>query len=168
MATKVTIQGRGILITATVLDEALPHLIKLTQEYLDVTETAAPVSLASVDASVGTSMDVKSVVSGTTEDRVKAILRDYAAGELLNRVGWTSFSDKILLLACWAEAKGQVVPWKREDIEGAFAQAKEKPPANFGRDVGSAIKAGLIHAQTARTYVVTRSGWNKVGDVLNT
>ena len=52
-------------------------------------------------------------------------------------------------------------------MDEVFKQAKEKPPANFPRDVKQAIKAAWIHPVTPRTYSVTRTGWNKLAEVLS-
>ncbi len=53
------------------------------------------------------------------------------------------------------------------DMDEVFKQAKEKPPANFPRDVKQTIKAAWIHPMTPRTYSVTRTGWNKLAEVLS-
>ena len=94
-------------------------------------------------------------------------LKDYGAAELLNRLRWDSYPEKILLLGAWFEARGGSVPWKSADMDEVFKQAKEKPPANFSRDVKQAIKAAWIHPVTPRTYSVTRTGWNKLVEVLS-
>jgi hypothetical protein len=91
----------------------------------------------------------------------------YGAAELLNRLRWDSYPEKILLLGAWFEARGGSVPWKSADMDEVFKQAKEKPPANFPRDVKQAIKAAWIHPVTPRTYSVTRTGWNKLAEVLS-
>jgi len=70
-------------------------------------------------------------------------------------------------LGAWFEARGGSVPWKSADMDEVFKQAKEKPPANFPRDVKQAIKAAWIHPMTPRTYSVTRTGWNKLAEVLS-
>jgi hypothetical protein len=92
---------------------------------------------------------------------------NYGAAELLNRLRWDSYPEKILLLGAWFEARGGSVPWKSADMDEVFKQAKEKPPANFPRDVKQAIKAAWIHPMTPRTYCVTRTGWNKLAEVLS-
>jgi hypothetical protein len=35
-------------------------------------------------------------------------------------------------------------------------------PTNFPRDISSAIKDNLIATVTARTYKISRTGWNKI------
>lgn len=147
-------------ISAALKDEALPKLIQLSQEFRDeegpAQQTIAP-SAAAKDAPL----------TSNSEDAVKAYLKDYGAAELLNRLRWDSYPEKILLLGAWFEARGGSVPWKSADMDEVFKQAKEKPPANFPRDVKQAIKAAWIHPMTPRTYSVTRTGWNKLAEVLS-
>ncbi|PYL87581.1 MAG: hypothetical protein DMF16_10140, partial [Verrucomicrobia bacterium] len=102
----------------------------------------------------------------SSEDAVKAFLKEYGAAELLNRLRWDSYPEKILLLSAWFEARGGTVPWKSADMDEVFKQAKEKPPANFPRDIKQAIKAAWIHPITPRTYAVTRTGWNRLTEAL--
>jgi hypothetical protein len=96
----------------------------------------------------------------------KPWLQGLGAAELLNRLKWDSYPEKILLLGACGEAKGGTTPWKSSDMDEIFKQAKEKPPGNFPRDIQTAIKSGLIHAETPRTYSVTRTGWNKIGQAI--
>ena len=58
---------------------------------------------------------------------------------------------------------GEVPTWMRH-----LNKAKEKSPDNFPRDIKTAIKTGLIHAETPRTYTITRTGWNKIGQAVET
>lgn len=69
--------------------------------------------------------------------------------------------EKILLLGAWHEARGGTAPWRSADMDDVFGLAKESPPSNFPRDIKNAIKSGWIHNETPRTYIVTRTGWNK-------
>lgn len=93
-------------------------------------------------------------------------LKSHGGAELLNQLKWDSFPEKILLLGAWLEARGGATPWRSADMDDTFKLAKESPPANFPRDIKNAIKSGWIHNETPRTYVVTRTGWNKIGQAL--
>jgi hypothetical protein len=97
---------------------------------------------------------------------VKALLAERGGAELLNQLRWDSYPEKILLLGAWHEARGGTTPWRSADMYDTFKLAKENPPSNFPRDIKNAIRAGWIHNETPRTYVVTRTGWNKVGQAL--
>ena len=116
-------------ISAALKDEALPKLIQLTQGFRDdigpAQQTSEAPSAHSRDALLGTN----------SEEGVRGYLKDYGAAELLNRLRWDSYPEKILLLAAWFEARGGTVPWKSADMDDVFKQAKEKPPANFPRDI---------------------------------
>lgn len=148
--------------TAILRDEALPEIIKLTQQYRDEQSVQASVAVDAahrVDAASPSTTDM-------TEEQTRTKLKASGAGELLNRVRWDSYPEKILLLAAWVEANAGKNPWRCADMEEAFRQAKEKSPGNFPRDIKNAIKAGWIHAVTPRTYSVTRTGWSKIGEAL--
>jgi hypothetical protein len=139
----------------------LPKLIELSQEFRDEEGPVQQAIAPSGTATKGTPL------TGNSEEAVKAYLKDYGAAELLNRLRWDSDPEKILLLGAWFEARGGNIPWKSADMDEVFKQAKEKPPANFPRDVKQAIKAAWIHPVTPRTYSVTRTGWNKLAEVLS-
>jgi hypothetical protein len=161
MSFKISINAAGMSISATLKDEALPKLIQLSQEFRD---EVGPVQQV-IEAPSGHSKDA--LLTSNSEEAVKGYLKDYGAAELLNRLHWDSYPEKILLLGAWFEARGGSVPWKSADMDEVFKQAKEKPPANFPRDVKQAIKAAWIHPMTPRTYSVTRTGWNKLAEVLS-
>lgn len=161
MSLMISISAPGMNISAALKDEALPKLIQLTQEFRDdvgpIQQTIEPPSVQSREALLGPN----------SEESVRGYLKDYGAAELLNRLRWDSYPEKILLLSAWFEARGGTVPWKSADMDDVFKQAKEKPPANFPRDIKQAIKAAWIHPITPRTYAVTRTGWNKLAEALN-
>lgn len=161
MSLKISISAPGMNISAALKDEALPKLIQLTQEFRD---DAGPVQQA-IEPASGHSREA--ALGSNSEEAVKAYLKDYGAAELLNRLRWDSYPEKILLLSGWFEARGGTVPWKSADMDDVFKQAKEKPPANFPRDIKQAIKAAWIHPITPRTYAVTRTGWNKLAEALS-
>lgn len=160
MSIKISINAPGLAIQAHVKDEALPELIKLTQEYRE--EAGAP-----IESSVSTPGPSSSHSAGASnEDTVKNLLKSHGAGELLNLVKWESYPEKILVLGAWHEARGGATPWRSADMDALFSSAKEKAPANFPRDIKQAIKSGWVHAETPRTYSITGTGWRKIGDAL--
>ena len=75
------------------------------------------------------------------EEATKGVLSSYGAAELLNHLRWDTHPEKILLLAAWHEARGGTAPWKSADMDAVFLNAKERPPANFPRDIKTAIKS---------------------------
>jgi hypothetical protein len=160
MSIKISISAPGLAIQAHVKDKALPELIKLTQEYREETGAAAE--------SVGSAAVPTAINPGISnnEEAVKNLIKSHGAAELLTLVRWESFPDKILLLGAWHESRGGGTPWRSADMDALFSQAKEKPPANFPRDIRQAIKSGWIHAATPRTYTVTNTGWRRVGEAI--
>jgi len=161
MSIKISISAAGLNVAATLKDEALPKLIQLSQEFRD--DVGPPVEHS---ARSGAPHEKDALPGSSSEDAVKAFLKEYGAAELLNRLRWDSYPEKILLLSAWFEARGGTVPWKSADMDEVFKQAKEKPPANFPRDIKQAIKAAWIHPITPRTYAVTRTGWNRLTEAL--
>ncbi len=159
MSIKVLVQAPGLNLQATVTDQALPELIRVTQAYRDET-----IVFPAAADEIGDS--VERPVTAGNEDVTKARLASYGAAELLNRVPWENYPDRILLLGAWHESREGQIPWKSSDMDGLFKQAKERPPANFPRDIKNAIKAGWIRNHTPRTYSVTRTGWNRIADAL--
>ena len=160
MSIKLTIQAPGLNVQASVTDTALTELIRITQDYRDQ-EADSAVAAA---PPISTESPKGSAVSG--EEATKGVLASYGAAELLNYLRWETHPEKILLLAAWHEARGGTAPWKSADMDAVFLNAKERPPANFPRDIKTAIKSGWIHTHTPRTYSVTRTGWNKVAEGL--
>jgi len=161
MSIKLVIQAQGLNIQAAVTDAALGELIRITQEYRDqeAENTGATPLMTSPDQVKG------SATPG--EEATKGLLASYGAAELLNQLRWETHPEKILLLAAWHEARGGSTPWKSADMDTVFMNAKERPPANFPRDIKTAIKSGWIHTHTPRTYSVTRTGWNKVSESIS-
>ena len=63
----------------------------------------------------------------------------------------------------WHESRDGVTPWRSSDMDETFKQAKEKAPNNFPRDIKTAMKSSIIHAETPRTYVVAATDWLEQG-----
>jgi hypothetical protein len=164
MSIKIVVQAPGLNVSASLKDEALTTLLQLIQEKRD---DSVPTTATSItQASTGQGAAIESLLGNDTEEAIKAALHDRGGAELLNQLRWESFPEKILLLAAWHEARGGTTPWRSADMDDTFKLAKESPPSNFPRDIKNAIKSGWIHNETPRTYVVTRTGWNKIGQAL--
>jgi hypothetical protein len=158
MGVQITIKASGLNISANLKDESLPSLIQLVQENREDVPASSDMQVVPAATAAFSIQD--------NEAAVKERLRAFGAAELLNRLNWDTYPEKILLLAAWHESRGGDAPWRSADMDETFRQAKEKPPNNFPRDVKTAIKSGWIHAETPRTYVVTRTGWNKIGQTI--
>jgi len=164
MSFKIVIQAPGLNISANLKDEALVAVVQLIQQQRD---DSIPTPTVASSPSSGMQSGNGDLTSGTdTEDAIKTTLKAHGGAELLNQLKWDSFPEKILLLGAWHEARGGTTPWRSADMDEIFKLAKESPPSNFPRDIKNAIKSGWIHNETPRTYVVTRTGWNKIGQAL--
>jgi len=164
MSIRIAVQAPGLNVSASLKDEALTSILQLIQEKRDDSAPTTPTSIAQAPAGQGAG--IESLLGNDSEEVTKAVLTDRSGAELLNQLRWESFPEKILLLAAWHEARGGVTPWRSADMDDTFKSAKESPPSNFPRDIKNAIKSGWIHNETPRTYVVTRTGWNKIGQAL--
>jgi len=162
MSIRIVIQASGLNLSASLKDEALTTILQLIQEKRDDSAPATP-SGGGVPGQ-GTVMEAP-IVNGN-EESIKAVLNERGGAELLNQLKWDSYPAKILLLGAWHEARGGTTPWRSADMDDTFKLAKESPPSNFPRDIKNAIKSGWIHNETPRTYTVTRTGWNKIGQAL--
>ena len=160
MSIKISINAPGLAIQAHIKDEALPELLKLTQEHR---EESSPFSESPVPGAKSSAADSSRAAS---EDVVRSLLKSHGAAELLSIVKWENFPDKILLLGAWHESQGGSTPWRSADMEEVFKGAKEKPPANFPRDIKQAIKSAWVQPVTPRTYTITGTGWRKIGEAL--
>ena len=163
MSIKIVVQASGLNLSANLKDEALTTILQLIQEKRDDSAPAA-LSPGGLPAAQGTAMEAP-IVNGS-EESIRALLNERGGAELLNQLKWESFPEKILLLGAWHEARGGTTPWRSADMDDTFKLAKEGPPSNFPRDIRNAIKNGWIHNETPRTYTVTRTGWNKIGQAL--
>jgi hypothetical protein len=163
MSFKIVIQASGLNLSANLKDEALASVIQLIQEKRDESATAVP---APISIGANRLIEGDTLTGNDTEESIKESLKTRGGAELLNQLKWDSFPEKILLLGAWHEARGGIAPWRSADMDETFKLAKESPPANFPRDIKNAIKSGWIHNETPRTYVVTRTGWNKIGHTL--
>lgn len=154
--------------SANLKDEALAELFRLVQELRDDSAViAAPQPVSSVSVPTPVFPTAATPFTAGNEAMVKDWLKGHGAAELLNVFKkWDSFYEKIVLLAAWHESRGLHTPWKSADIVEVFKQAKEKAPTNFPRDISRAIQSGLVHAESPRTYSVTRSGWNKIAQEI--
>lgn len=164
MSFKIVIQAPGLNITANLKDEALVTILQLVQQQRDDSVPATPVP--AVPSLTSPTTNGEPLGGADTEEAIKTTLKTHGGAELLNQLKWDSFPEKILLLAAWHEARDGTTPWRSADMDDTFKLAKESPPSNFPRDIKNAIKSGWIHNETPRTYVVTRTGWNKIGQAL--
>jgi hypothetical protein len=164
---------KGALVVQTSLkDEALPNLMALVQEHQADEEAPA------IPSDEGTLMnfsggakllDIKNGVEINSEKSSKEWLAKHSPAEVLNKLAWDTYPEKILALGAYHESKAgeDFDSWRSADITARFAEAKDSPPANFPREIASAIKSMFVAAKTPRTYIVSRTGWIKVSTAIS-
>jgi hypothetical protein len=151
---------KGSMNTQVILsDEAFPKLLALISEHQSDEAVSVAASNTFTDSLGASSSGERSAV-------VKAWLRKHSASEILNKIKWDTNAERILLLGAFHESKVETDSWRSADMETRFSEAKETQPANFPRDISTAIKSGIIATVTPRTYIVSRTGWNKIAEAL--
>lgn len=142
---------------AQLTDAALSDAITLIQKHRVQEEPSLPMENPAVAATNQV---------GDKESTVRKWLTKHAPAEVLNFLKWDTYPDKILMLGAGHEAGGNGGGWRSSDMEELFAEAREAPPANFPRDISNAIKTGNTRPVTPRTYAISRTGWNRLGEAL--
>jgi hypothetical protein len=75
--------------------------------------------------------------------------------ELMHDKNATTGPQRITLFAYYRD-KYQAAPrFARADLEPYFAQAKEKPPANYDRDFVEAVRRGWLHEDSTDSYITS-------------
>jgi hypothetical protein len=150
---------KGSLTTQVVLkDEAIAELLKIISNYQS-------------DESIDLGGDVLKDLSDPNKEAerltfARSWLGERPVSEILTRIGWETFPERILLLGAHYETTDGIIGWRSADIEAKFKAAREHPPGNFARDISNAIKAGIIATVTPRTYKVSKTGWLKIYEAI--
>lgn len=77
-----------------------------------------------------------------------------SAREALDKSGASKYSEKIVALGAYVLQDGGDT-FKAEDVKTQFRRARETPPANFNRDLTTAITAGWIAEDEPGEYYIT-------------
>ena len=158
MSIKLKFEHPSMQMQAILKDDALVELLTfITKHKSD--EVAAPVPPAFNDLLPPNQTGERSVI-------VKTWMAKHSAAEILNKIKWDTNPEKILLMGAFHESKVETKSWRSADMEIRFADAKETPPTNFPRDIATGIKSGFITTVTPRTYIVSRTGWNRIADAI--
>lgn len=149
-------------------DEALTKLQNIVAEFQSDEELPPPTMPIQVISTPSPAASSSPSTNGDSMTAAKEWLARFSASEALNLIGWKTNSEKILILGAFHEAKGGAEGWRSADMETRFSEAREGFPGNFPRDMHNAIKDNWIATVTPRTYKVSRTGWNKVAEVVST
>jgi hypothetical protein len=163
--------SKGSMKTAVLLkDLAFGELMMLINKYQTdaLPHEMPPMPTVAETRTHAPTPDVKQVThtAGDQVGTVKHWLASHTASEVLNRIKWETYPEKILLMGAFHESTDGAEGWKSADMEKRFDQAKETFPANFPREIRLAVDSGTVGAVTPRTYKVGRAGWNKIADAV--
>src|SRR5260221_12662131 len=150
MSIQISIKATGLNLSANLRDDSLAALIQLVQENRDES-VASPSSLTDVAAGIANTpiADAPRPLTGhNNEQAIKELLKDHGAAELLNRLKWDSFPEKILLLGAWYEARGGANPWRRSELGETFNEAQENPAPDFPPELKKPLKHGQDTVRT--------------------
>lgn len=162
MSIKLTLTIGAVKTEASLKDAAYNDLMIVIFKHQDGAGAVAP--LVTSPPAANKTGDAPKV--DTSIESVKEWFKRHTASEVLNRIGWKTNPEKILLLGAFHESNGGTEGWRSAEIGERFGQAKEGFPANFPRDIRAALGAGDIGAVTPRTYKVGRVGWNKIAAAI--
>jgi hypothetical protein len=160
MSIKLRFEHPSMQMQAVLKDDALVELLTFITEHKS--DEPAPAFPPAFDPH---SIDGRGAGAKPNEEP-KAWLSKHSPAEILNKIKWDTNPEKILLMGAFHESKVETNSWRSADIEARFVEAKEAKPSNFPRDIANGIKSGFIAAVTPRTYIVSRSGWNKIADAI--
>ena len=169
MSIKIRFEKGPLIVQTALKDEALAPLLALVQEHgVDDAESAATQAGAAVKFSQGDPETVPQT-SIDPERHAKGWLSKHSAAEVLNKLAWTTYPEKILALGAYHESKAgeDFDSWRSADIIARFTEAKDSPPTNFPRDIATALKKGIVAPKTPRTYIVSRTGWIYVSTAIS-
>ena len=146
-------------------DEALSALQKVVADYQS-DEELPPMSAQIVTVPTISTPLTTPAPAADSVAVAKEWLGRHSASEAINLIAWKTNPEKILILGAFHEAKGGGEGWRSADMQTRFSESRDGFPANFPRDISSAIKDNLIAPVTARTYKVGRIGWNKLAEAV--
>lgn len=164
MSIKLRLEKGAIVMQAILADSAFAELLTTIQNH--ESKEAAVAASTSPTVSLTAPLPLGDG-AGDAAQTTKVWLSGHSAAEVLNMLKWDTNAEKILLLGAHYESNGGAEGWRSADMEAKFSEAKEAFPANFSRDIVSAIKSGQVATVTPRTYKVSRTGWNRLTEAIS-
>ena len=164
MSIKLRFEHPSIQMQAILKDDSLMDLLKFITDHKS-DEVPTPTPAAQFDSLTPANLLLVDS-SGDRTGSVKAWLNKHSPAEIFNMIKWDTNPEKILLMGAFHESKTETDSWRSADMEARFVEAKDTRPSNFPRDIANGIKAGFITTVTPRTYIVSRTGWNKIADAI--
>jgi hypothetical protein len=99
-------------------------------------------------------------------------LKPQTLNEFYRQFKFQTNLDRIIVFGYWCEVKLRKTPFTIEDILAKYKEAKQPPPANIRRDIGSLVSKGFF-MEAGRTedgtlaYELTRTGIEEVENKLS-
>lgn len=101
------------------------------------------------------------------------VMKPQTLGEFFKQfVGLQTHLDKILVFGYWCEIKQNQPHFTSEDILAKYKEARENPPANVRRDIGTLVSKGFLlppgkSDDGTLTYALSNSGIKEVESKLS-
>ena len=97
-------------------------------------------------------------------------VREQMAGMTLAQLGTRtenrSFQEKVIMLAAFAESRPGAMSVTRLVLRDLFVRLRERPPANFGREMRVVWDLGLVDFPERKEVAVTNAGWSRVAELV--
>ena len=188
MPVKIAIQSPGLNLQTLLSDEALPLLLEMVQKH----RVAPPPGRfggggpedkpmrrmmrgeGGQRGSGGGEGPGRQMSVGDREPLNDAALavKERVAGMTLAQIGQRAegktFPERVVLLTSFAETRPGALPVSRLNLRDMFVRLKDRPPANFGREVRGAWDLGWLDWLSKNEVAVSNAGWARVGELIGT
>ncbi len=170
MSIKLSFRKGSLNMEVALKDVALPELMELVTKYQNDEALIDHMPHDEPALEIPSRLGIVHGGNAETDDERIAFAKDWLSkhspSEIISKIKWETFPEKILLMGALHEALGKGEGWRAADIESFFSSARQSPPKNFARDIANAIKITVVATVTPRTYKVSRTGWLRIYDAL--
>lgn len=129
--------------TETAIQLAITGRLSYSDEISITQATRIIAYLNSQGSGVADELHLEDAPSGNQSER-RSHKKVENPREALQESGASTNAEKIVTLAAYSLLDSDFETFKVEDVKSMFRRARETPPANFGRDLGTAVGAGWI------------------------
>ena len=176
MKIRIQIHSPGLQLNAVLRPEALPALIELVQTHR-ITDTALLGKGGTGEKEIrpegrpagaldSISIETTAPVLSAAAEQIRNKLSGLTTEQILASTQGATFPEKIAALTGLLQARGTVETVRPRDIKAFLVRARQEPPANPGRDFRLAWDQGWLARLQEREFVLTNSGWEKVGSLI--
>ena len=176
MKIRIQIHSPGLQLHAILRPEALPALIELVQTHR-ITDPALLGKVGTDEKEIrpqdrpagaldSISIETTAPVLSASAEQIRNKLSGLTTEQILASTQGATFPEKIAALTGLLQARGTVESVRPRDIKAFLVRARQEPPANPGRDFRLAWDQGWLARLQEREFVLTNSGWEKVGSLI--